>query len=199
MRGRSTTQESSPQRRDGEALRRELPSRSFFWGSDWRLIPRRQNRSGALNIVSSCCVSSTEVPPSRAHIPASSIATTAHGRLIGGWATTPRCPRSGPGAASSLVTPDGAALPTRPDPLPRNEDIPTETALLPAPFWMHHVDRPTSLWRGARLPLWHVGLAVQRHTTPHRRRHFDLSQPTSTHSCFSTDCLLQEAGQRESL
>ena len=117
LRGRSTTQESSPQRRDGEALRRELPSRSFFWGSDWRLIPRRQNRSGALNIVSSCCVSSTEVPPSRAHIPASSIATTAHGRLIGGWATTPRCPRSGPGAASSLVTPDGAALPARPDPL----------------------------------------------------------------------------------
>jgi len=28
----------------------------------------------------------------------------------------------------------------------------TETALLPAPFWMHHVDRPISLWREARLP-----------------------------------------------
>ena len=116
MRGRSTTQESSPQRRDGEALRRELPSRSFFWGSDWRLIPRRQNRSGALDIVHPVVVSSAGVLPSRARVPASSIAITPDGRLIGGWATTSPCPRSGPGAASSLVTPDGAALP-----LPRNE------------------------------------------------------------------------------
>ena len=66
------------------------------------LTPRRQHHSGSFQHRAPCCVGSTEVLPSRARISASSIATTTHGRLIGGWATTPRCPRSGPGAASSF-------------------------------------------------------------------------------------------------